>query len=326
MALSPAFVDAHIARWEAALNLPYYPHRKSWPSLLFHHAPLDNAVRILTEGFLRSRNDPANSRPSDVAGEGVIDTREDAHDWVRMYFRPKTPTQFNIEGIRQVGECAFGENAHAPILVMFGLDAKSVLTQQDVIFSDRNMQLSSAITGNSPEHFSSIPFEKVYHEGSYQDSTIKQHRCAEVLAPSPLDLSTTLSAVYFRSEPERDTLLNMLPEQGARWRTRCHVSSGLKVFQKRHTFVQEIGLTPAGVVFAMNTREDRKNISIRITVHDMNGQCLINFIHSSHAAKPTSADRWIYERSLENGLYNVEVFLEDHLAFRGPILLGESLF
>ena len=42
-----------------------------------------------------------------------------------FYFRPKTPTQWHIEGIRKAGECNYGDPTHAAVLVVFALDAKT---------------------------------------------------------------------------------------------------------------------------------------------------------------------------------------------------------
>jgi hypothetical protein len=72
MALAPAFIDAHIHKWETALKSAFYPYRQKWPSRLFHHAPIENALKILTDGHLRSRADPKNQRTKDVAAAGVI--------------------------------------------------------------------------------------------------------------------------------------------------------------------------------------------------------------------------------------------------------------
>jgi hypothetical protein len=79
MALSTGFVDRHIAQWEDwCRQKQNYPHRVRWPSRLFHHSPIENAVTILTTGMLRSRGDPENVRSRDVAGAGLL-TREWTH-------------------------------------------------------------------------------------------------------------------------------------------------------------------------------------------------------------------------------------------------------
>ena len=102
MGLSLAFVDAHIRGWEQKLKGGAYPHREHWPRYLFHHAPLENAVKILTSGRL-SRIHSDQVRGRDVAGFGVIDCSQRAHHFARLYFRPRTPTQYHIEGIRRPG-------------------------------------------------------------------------------------------------------------------------------------------------------------------------------------------------------------------------------
>lgn len=326
MALSAAFAAAHIQNWQAQLNQPWYNHRRYWPACLFHHAPLENAVSILTEGMLRSRNDPANLRPRDVAAREVNAVRAHAHNRVRLYFRPKTPTQFHIEGIRKPGECRFGDETHAPVLVMLILDSQSILTLPGTQYCDRNMQSGNAVPSGSEAYFADIPFEKVYHEGpTGGDDTIIPHRCAEVLPTSPLDLDQCLRAVFFRSEPERDTLLNLLGVHRARWASRCHVSDALKVFEKRYSFVQQIGLTHEGVTFTLNPRDDRRGIKLSIQVWDSAGQFVRRFDHADLQATPPSG-HWIYHYAFADGLYRVRVEIEDHLAYDAYIPLGAALF
>ncbi len=278
-------------------------------------------------GFLRSRNDEQNPHPRDVAAAGVIDARCEAHDRVRLYFRPKTPTQYHIEGIRRPEDCAYPE-AHAPVLIMFMLDAKHILSLPDIMLSNKNMQLGSAETGGDEEFFASIPFQKVYTEGNTGgDRTITDARCAEVLPSSPLALADCVRSICFRSEPERDTVLHMLGEHRNRWSTYFRVSDALKVFEKKFTFVQEIGLTPEGVIFRLNPREDHRPLDVSITAHDSQGARAINFRNSSLSAAPTDGShRWIYRTPLTDGEYLVEVHLDGHMAYRAVIPLYSVLF
>lgn len=326
MALSEAFVAAHIRHWQAQLNQPWYNHRRYWPECLFHHAPLENAAAILASGMLRSRNDPNNPRPRDVAAREVNAAREHAHDRVRLYFRPKTPTQYHIEGIRKSGECRFGDETHAPVLVMFILNAQHILSMPDTQFCDRNMQRGDAIPGDTEAYFADIPFAKVYHEGpTGGDEAITYHRCAEVLPRSPLDLDHCLKAVLFRSEPERDTLLTLLGRDRARWAGRCYVSDALKASEKRYSFVQEIGMTREGVTFLLNPRFDGLGVKISIQVWNGTGQFVVRFDHLNlPAASPQG--RWIYNHAFDDGLYRVRVEIEDHLAYDANIPLGPALF
>jgi hypothetical protein len=328
MALTEAFIDAHIAKWEAALRVPSYSYREKWPSRLFHHAPIENAVQIITDGHLRSRSDPANQREKDVAAAGVIDHREHAHNFARLYFRPKTPTQWHIEGIRKAGECKFGDKAHAPVLIMLVFDAKRVLSISSVSFCDRNMQLGSAQPGDTEEYFSAIPFQKVFHEGGTGgDSTIKDHRCAEVLVPSPLSLAGNLQWVYCRSSAERDTLIHLLGKLGPAWAKRILVSSDLLVFHREYAFVDEVSLADSGVVFQLNPRVDRKMLDVSVQVWDARGARIINFRNRDMAATPNPpVKRWRVSHPLLDGKYHIQIELDGHLAFKATMYRGSPVF
>jgi hypothetical protein len=61
----------------------------------------------------------------DIAGAVVIQNRDRAHQFARLYFRPRTPTQFHIEGIRKSGDYYMGYT-HAPTLVMLIFDSFNV--------------------------------------------------------------------------------------------------------------------------------------------------------------------------------------------------------
>ncbi len=327
MALSLDYIDAHIDSWQRQLASPSYPHRKHWPSRLFHHAPLENAVQILSQGMLRSRDDAENARTRDVAAPGVIDARNHAHDRVRLYFRPKTPTQYHIEGVRKPGDCTY-PGAHAPVLIMLALDARSVLARPDIRFSNQNMQLAGTVPGDSEAYFSEIPFHKVFSEGGTGGNrSITDARCAEVLPASPLDLDECLEEIYLRSDPERDTLLYSLGAHAARWAPYCKVSDALKVFEKRFAFVQEIGLSAEGVTFRFNPRHDGRNLSIAIKVWNQAGQQIVEFFNGDMAAlPPRPAKRWRYRAELADGLYRVEIEIDGQLAHASMISLGSVLF
>ncbi|MGR9171991.1 DarT ssDNA thymidine ADP-ribosyltransferase family protein [Rhizobium sp. KDH_Rht_773_N] len=293
MALSVGFARAHIMGWQQTLSLQYYRYRSNWPRYLFHHSPLQNAVSILRSGQLCSRNDPTNPHPIDVAAAGVIDASHAAHDFVRIYFRPCTPTQYHIEGIRKPGEGRYGDASHAPVLVMFVLDAEAILTRAGTQFSDRNMQIPGTVYNPTEAHFSTIPFEKVYHIGGIGgDHSIVQHRCAEVLAVSPLRLDEALQWVYCRSEAERELLLFELRGAPVNWADRIKVSDDLKVFQREYTFVEEVRLSSDGVIFQLNPRLDGRNVSIDLRITAMNGRVVASLVNSDFAPRPPTVLQW----------------------------------
>ncbi|MBD8555437.1 DUF4433 domain-containing protein [Rhizobium sp. CFBP 8762] len=327
MALSRQHVQAHIATWAETLGKSYNSYRHKWPTYLFHHSPLQNAVEILLSGQLRSRNDPNNPHPLDVAAPGVIDARQEAHAFVRMYFRPCTPTQYRIEGIRKAGEAKYGDQSHAPFLVMFVLDAKAILTRAGTHFSDRNMQTGGAAHTDTHQFFSSIPFDKVYHVGgTSHDMSIIQHRCAEVLASSPMPLNETLQWIYCRSNAERETLLYHLRGSRIDWAPRIIVSDDLKVFQREYTFVETVRLISNGVIFQLNPRLDGGTVAIDLRVTDAKGQQVAAFIKGDFPPIPPTSLHWRHACDLKPGRYTVQIMLEGHLAYINDLMMDAPLF
>lgn len=324
MALSAEEADAHIRQRENQLNLPYYSHRKHWPSRLFHHSPIENAITILTEGVLKARADPAIHVQRDIAGEGVIDLRIDAHKFVRLYFRPRTPTQFHIEGVRKNHECEFGYQA--PILVMFVLDAKPILTRDGTLFSNENMQRASAQLGSNAAFLAGLPWDKVYHEGVLAgDQTIIRHRCAEVLTISPLELQDCLQWIYCRSEAERDTLLHLLGAAGNNWRTKIRVSDDIRVFNRLLTYVEHVHLTPDGVIVELHPRNDGQDVKFRLHVMDMGGVIIGQYAKDVFSPIPPDAKLWRIPQAILPGYYLVQIWLEDELAYECELHLGDDL-
>ena len=138
MGISAAVAEAHIRHWQQALKSGAWPYRQHWSPRLFRHEPIENAVQIIKDGELLSRRQAGQNIPRDIAPNEIIARRDLAHSSVRLYFRPKTPTQYHIEGIKKAGE--YYQGKHAPVLIIFLFDMRKILTRPDVQFSDGNMQ------------------------------------------------------------------------------------------------------------------------------------------------------------------------------------------
>jgi len=316
MALTTAQVQQHITKWENFYRGNYYPHRVRWPSKLFHHCPIQNAVSILKDGNIRSRKDGENTHNVDVAGQDVIDSTDAAHSSSRFYFRPRTPTQFYIEGIRKPSDCEkFGTSAHAPILVMFILKAANILTLEGTRFSKKNMQIVGTEVGDTAEFFNEIPFEKVYHEGGISgDYSIIEHRCAEVLAVSPVPLIDSLECVCCRSVIERETLLHLLGADAEKWRSKILISDDLRVFNREYAFVQKAEVTESGLIISINRRHDGKNIKLEATAQTDNGQQILDFCNESISCTPPSGTEWRIINDFDEGRYEIKIKIDNHLA------------
>ena len=210
---------------------------------------------------------------------------------------------------------------------MLIFDSLKTLTQDGVHFSTGNMQSYQTSDGDTNEFFDTIDFAKVFHEGSTGgDRSITHCRCAEVLVPSPMRVSDTITSIYCRSEAERMTLLNELSViDRRRWQNLVQVSDDLRVFEKRYTFVEHVSLQPDGVVFRLHPVT--LPVSVQIEVWTSRGRSVYNQSWSALPAVPTNgSSSWRAPVQLPNGVYRVRIKLEDCWAFESLILLGDIPF
>lgn len=94
---------------------------KYWPLYMYHFTDIINAVSILKQGKIFSRKQALELKLMEVdnASHEVIDqTRDFVEEYVRFYFRPLTPTQYNNEGLRHVNV----KDSHCPRPVFFLFD------------------------------------------------------------------------------------------------------------------------------------------------------------------------------------------------------------
>ena len=132
-------IRQHIERWSNRLgNLNW------WPRYVYHFTDIHNAVNILKERYLYSRAEAQQFglMKVDNASPAVIQQTQSAHlEYVRLYFRPLTPTQYRNEGIRPIGRREL-EGAHCPAPVYFCFDTFEILAMDETHFSDGNIACS----------------------------------------------------------------------------------------------------------------------------------------------------------------------------------------
>ena len=323
MGLSSGFKSAHITEWEKRLSTPFQAYRAKWPSRLFHHAALENAALILRSGKLLSRQDSEGVRAVDVAPAALIDHRTRAHQFARLYFRPRTPTQYWIEGIRKPPE--YYQGKHAPILIMFVFDAKRVLSLPGMRFSDGNMQSWTTNDGDTEEFFGRIEWDSVFHNSATSDHQVRVRRCAEVLAPSPMHIRDALQWIFCRSRAERATLIHALGSHASSWRDKIQVSDDMQVFDKRYVYVDRVTLQNDGVVFQLHPREDGRDVALALRVWDDVGKRIIDAARSLNPIPPSNG-AWISRCALQPGVYAIQIYLEGSCGFDAHLKLEEDLF
>ena len=233
-----------------ASSLRLDPSRRWWTNWLFRSDHVENAAAILNSGKLLSRSSAEihGLIKHDSGSPQYINHLSTQHrSYVRLYFRPRTPTQYSNEGIRPKSAIQYDAHMPVPVYMLFSI---SLLTRQGVSFTPGRLTETVSV-GDSVEFLKSIEFSSVYHDGPVgrlgelaQRSSILNARHAEVLVPHELPLDH-LKHIVCRSAPERDTLLKLLtPDVRDKWIERVCVDEGRRrLFYRRGTFVQHTDLS-----------------------------------------------------------------------------------
>ena len=244
-------------------NLRLDGNRSFWPHWLFRSDHVENAAEILDSGRLLSRAAAENQgliRVDSGSPQYVRNLSAQHRNLVRLYFRPRTPTQYRNEGIRPQGRIELGAHMPVPVYLLFSV---SLLAEEGVSFTKGRLKDAAAI-GDSVEFLKAIDFGDVYHDSgvgrlgeSERRSTILNARHTEVVIENELPLDK-LTHIVCRSAAERETLLNLLsPQARRRWLERVHVDEGQRrMFQKRGTFVQRADLSNTGSQFLFYSNID----------------------------------------------------------------------
>jgi len=289
--------------------------RAWWPDYLFRIDNITSAASILNDGKLlsRKRASEMGKMISDSASPGVIAHTSDIwKDYVRLYFRPRTPTQYHSEGIRPSHQYGLGACCPVPVFILF--NSREIMTRDGALFSTGNLASSNAEVGDDAKFLRRIPFEDVYHNDSFGEEArgrIVFHRHAEVIYPRQLDLDA-VKGIYCRTSAERETLLALLtPTAANRWSNSIGLSSKLNLHYRWWTFLEEVDLAQGLVTLSFNP-SSRTPGPFRIRVE----------MESRGATYSWSAESYMANRREEIGIersldeYTVVVKLDSDLIFK----------
>ena len=297
--------------------------RRWWPHYLFHFADLSNAVSILTSGELLSRGAVLAENPdfSDSASPDVIDqTDQRWKDYVRFYFRPKTPTLYRNEGFRPVGRRPLG-GAHCPSPVYLLFDIDSVICQADSLFSFGSLARAGVEVYSSAPHFEQLPFDLVYHDARFareERDDIIFHRHAEVIVPDRISLDS-LRWILCRSTAEFETLRDLLPtDVWTRWQTQIGVRTDYNLFNREWVYVDRVALMPNQATFYLNIPRspmDAGPFDLRLEVQDLSSNRRL-MLEQKDAELRSRLDVDLTELGQPDA-YRLELFLDNHIAYTG---------
>jgi len=179
-------IQAHIDQLKEAAWLG--TARAWWPDYVFHFTDINNVPKILRAGYLLSRERALQINPDfiDSGSRSVLQkTAEQWKQYVRFYFRPKTPTLYRNEGIRPLKAQTL--EAHCPVPIYLLFDSKAVLSLAETKFSNGNLARQNTFTYFGAADFERLPFQSIYHDGSISNNIDKDNiincRHAEIIVP-----------------------------------------------------------------------------------------------------------------------------------------------
>ena len=301
--------------------------KRIWPHFLFHFTDIQNVISILKNDEILSREEIEKRKKGfvDGANADIINRTDDIwKQYVRFYFRPRTPTLYNNEGIRPKTRI---RRAHCPTPVYLLFDSESLLCRFDSKFSDGNLAASRVNVYSLATKFSELPFDKIYHDTyvtSDERDTIIHHRHAEVIIPNRIGL-TDLRRIWCRSEAERDTLKALLPiKLWQKWQNKIVASKDHQLFNKLWIYVERVNLTKTKIAFHFNKPrqpEDTGPFEFKLEILEVAS----NQIYSWSDPQLMLQDHLTFDlsnlASPEN--YIVTLYLDEYLVYKNSFLESE---
>lgn len=227
---------------------------KWWIDHLFHFTSIRNAKQILDDGVLYSRAHAiANGITfADSASQRMIRRTSQYSSFARLYFRPRTPTTYHMEGFKPRNESRPFSDAHCPVPVYLLFDIGEIVCCDGSLFSDGHVASPDSGIFSSSKDFTELPFVTIYNDAYRFNKVYKRIRQAEVLVPTSLSLSH-LRYIYCRSEAECDTLRSLCSEDvWKQWASSIRIDNSRKLFYGDRLFVDRVKLDQDQIAVEFN--------------------------------------------------------------------------
>lgn len=307
-------------------------NRKWWSDYIYHFSHVTNVANILNDNMLKSRTRIMTEMPLNYNENASLDvingTTNNAHDYVRFYFRPLTPTQYNSEGVRSNEEIN-NLKAHCPVPAFMLFDTE-ILENEETMFtyeslaSHHEVQLYSSV-----DHLMSAPLESIYHSGpilgdEQTKRQVKKNRHAEVVIPDSCDLSQ-LKRIICRTQAEKETLLSLLNEEAKhKHQDKIQVLNNIhhykELFYSDKLMITKVTQLNNATTVNFNSNHDKdvlRNISIYWT--DAQNNNLFTWINLSVKTRDLIGDGNLIAfttQNLGNAYNKVKIYIDGNLIFQ----------
>ncbi|MBX3065511.1 MAG: DUF4433 domain-containing protein [Anaerolineae bacterium] len=296
--------------------------RTWWTRYAFHFTDVRNAVSIFKRGELLSRQQLIKESIDfvDAASSEVIQhTHMRWKDFVRLYFRPRTPTLYANEGFSPSSN-PNKYNARCPVPIYFLFNLEKLLCQADSRFSDGNLASNSSNVYASGNDFVSLPFPYIYHDSRISEELKKEitnRKNAEVLVPARLSLED-LEIIWCRSQAEYETLRQLLGEVlWSTWKDKVTAIAERPLFFRNWVYVESALLSSTKIVINLHEPSNkydfgRFHLKIEITESSTG---LIYEAETSDFVFSQSQLSYDLSNLLDPNHYSVSFYIDNCLAY-----------
>lgn len=237
---------------------------KWWPKFAYHYTDVENAVNILSTGFLYSRvyASKRNLMQSDNASVQVINMTESiAKNFARFYFRPLTPTQYYNEGFKHKSiRYENDEQANVPVPIFLLFDMNKLLKNPEIRFSELSQSGHGSPILQGINDFQNLPFKKIYSNG-YVEEDIRKYRHAEILFPNAYNIDDSISFILCRNEVEKTTLMTLLKKKNLKafYKYKEKIKIGKdNMFENNGLFLKDISFAKDTISFSFFDSYNKK--------------------------------------------------------------------
>lgn len=302
--------------------------KKAWFKYCYHFSHVENIVSILEDGQLLSRSEAIRTEKmvSDNASRKIIEqTNPTFQDYVRLYFRPKSPTQFHNEGFKTVHQLeSSGLEAQCPVPVFLFFDIHKILNHPDSRFSEKSLASSGEVSlYSTPEEFSALPFDKIYHDRGLSPEEKREivgHRHAEIVLPHDLPIDEYLQKIVVRTPAEKETLLSLMDNRLKKtYGHLIQIDSTNNVFFSRWVHIFRVSLFQSGFNLELRSSEGRMQFDLEFEFQDNTGQRQRHTLSNWNANANTSFN---FQSPYDE--YELTIRFDGHLMYKGQYKLEEN--
>lgn len=311
-------------------------NKKAWLNYCYHFSHVENIISILEDGQLLARSEviQLNKMVSNNASEEIINrTHSKYKEFVRMYFRPQSPTQYHNEGFKTKEQLKLSSlDAQCPVPVFLFFNIEKVLNHPQVYFSEKSLASSGEVKlYNTPEEFKALPFEKIYHDRRMTQServSIVGHRHAEIIVPTRLPIDEYLEKIVVRSPAEKETLLSLMNDEiKNKYSYLIQTDSTQDVFFNRWTYLHEVNLQSTGLALVLRmSTESNNNKAIQFDL-----ELEFEFGNGDILLKTHTIPNWVAMPKISFNFQNpkevywVRIKFDGHLMYSGIYKKEENL-